>query len=123
MSLNKDFNKNESHSNDEKTVPTVPSFVLYSEGMQVRSLTLVLTDGRHITLYYQYLMEGSYNSNESEIVLKFTTTTFLLKGSNLQTLFNAIMHYDVRTIHQIASRHVSVYDEDAAVVTEIQVGE
>jgi hypothetical protein len=125
MNYNKAFNQSTqgdgNDGNNDNAKQLEKPYVLYTDRTPVRSLTLIFNTGRQVTLYYQFLMAGDYNPEQSEVSLRYTTCTVVLKGINMHILFSAIMFHDVRTVTQISSRHVKLYDEKNSVVTEINI--
>ncbi len=127
MNYNNAFNQStqggHKGGNSDNSKPQEKPYALYTDPIPVRNLTLIFDSGKNVTLYYQYLMMGEFNPEQSEIILRFTTCSVLLKGVNLQILYSAIMYHDVRTVTQISSRHLELYNEKNPVVTEIEINE
>ncbi|MBS1585843.1 MAG: hypothetical protein JSS82_09900 [Bacteroidetes bacterium] len=87
----------------------------------VRTLSLVCTDGMQQCLNYSYLMSRQLSPGKDAITLSFTSHTVVLKGSNLQALFNDFARDIPKKIMAVESRYAATKENDDAVIAEIVI--
>lgn len=93
----------------------------YPDEGHARSICFVWPDGRRMFLNYSFLVSGEYLPDESNIVLTFTSNTFVLKGVNLEGLFYDIIRQQAKQVTCIDARYNVVGDGEKFIVNEIEM--
>lgn len=93
----------------------------YSTTGHVRNLCFVQTDGRRLFLNYAYLVSGEYSPEVNTIKLVYTTHEIMLKGRNLEGLFESLMGHVPRQIMAVEKRYDGTKEDSEIVVNEIIV--
>lgn len=87
-----------------------------------RRLCFVQTDGKRKALSYGYLSTLHYDPDESMITLEYTTRhKVTIKGTNLEDLFEEIMHEVARVIIITEKRYEETGTENEVTITEINI--
>jgi hypothetical protein len=125
MSMNDDlgatFNRSNS-SNENSREVSEPCFTLYdSQQMHQppRGIEFVQSDGKSSFDYYSYLVGGTYDPEESKIALTFTTKNVVVTGTNLQSIYEAIMLQQVRSLRAANPRYAALQDDGLPMVVGI----
>ena len=94
---------------------------LYNSESNTRNICFTLLGGKRIFLNYSYLISGEYSPEENTITLTFTTHTVLLKGVQLEALFNELMQHLPKHITTVDARYNSVSEKGKSLVNGIEI--
>ena len=94
---------------------------LYDVGSMVRNVCFVIGNGQSIFFNYAYLVsvELSVTDQVNTMMVNFTSQSIILKGYNLQGLFEQLMCHIPKVIIAKNIRYVTDTDIVIGVVTEI----
>lgn len=94
---------------------------LYDVGSMVRNVCFVLGSGQSIFFNYAYLVsvELTVTDQVNTLTVNFTSQSIVLKGYNLQGLFEQLMSHIPKIIVVTNIRYVTDTDIAIGVVTEI----
>lgn len=95
----------------------------YQQAGYTRHLAFVLPNGKMEFFNYSYLVHCCYDSEQSSILLEFSSHTIELKGYRLETLAYALMAQLPRIIRCVDKRYIETVDGDGAVVNEVVMKE
>lgn len=87
-----------------------------------RRVCFIQPDGSRKALPYAHLTEHNYDPEKGEIALHFYTYLVTIKGSNLDELFEEIMHEVARVIIATDKRYEGASDSEVS-ITEIVIEE
>jgi len=126
MSLTFKFDKlnenNPKKRDGKKDMPGAEKDIeVFDKAGQVRNVCFIETDGKCLFLNYSYLVSGEFSPADRIITLTFTTHTIILKGHNLESLFEEFIEHLPKLIKCIDKRYEAMKDKSEGFVTEIIV--
>ncbi len=86
-----------------------------------RRICFIQADGSRKALPYAHLTEHDYDPEQGEIALHFYTYLVTIKGSNLDELFEEILHEVARVIIATDKRYESANEKEEVSISEILV--
>lgn len=93
----------------------------YSSASNMRNICFSLKDGRRIFLNYSYLMACEFISEESKILLSFTSHVVVLKGEQLQQLFEGLFFNTLMNVSEKEERYDDIEKRDGCFVRQILI--
>lgn len=121
--FNQNFSGNQEtdQQRDPNLKTNAPDIEFYNHYSGIRNVCFTHLDGSRIFLNYNYLVSGEYNPEQSQIILGFTTHQIILKGVNLEKLFDDLMFHSVKNIGTRDHRYNHLAGDNATVVNSIEV--
>lgn len=117
----KDRNKPQSDPETKTDVEDI-DILQYKTISSNRRLCFVQADGTRKALSYGYLSSLDYDPKESLITLEYTTRyTVTIKGTNLEDLYEEIMHEVARVIICSDKRYEDMDSTSDVSITEINI--
>ena len=124
MNLKFKFDKKNQNDPDNMQDPAASNDIeIYESESHARNVCFVEPSGRQIFLNYAYLVAGEFSPNESMITLTFTTHSVVLKGNNLEGLFESFANQTCRKIKAQDERYAQTLDPKDRFVREVVVKE
>jgi hypothetical protein len=116
------LNENNPEKREEKTMPAAEKGIeRYDTVGQVRNICFVELSGKQTFLNYAYLASAEFTPEENKIVLFFTSHTVLLKGTEMEELFEDLKTHNLKLIKCVDKRYEETLPKSKASVTEISI--
>lgn len=108
-------------NNKEKNQDEQKSIEQYKSAGTTRNLCFVQPNNKAIFLNYAYLISGEFDPDASAIILTYTTHVVTVRGSNLEGLFENLMHQSARVIACTDKRYENLEDRKEAIISELRI--
>jgi hypothetical protein len=92
----------------------------YAGESHVRNVCFFQPDGKAVFLNYGYLTSAQYDPTESCITLFFTSHTVILKGANLETLFQEFFSHIPKSITCTDERYNEI-EKHSYIINEMHI--
>lgn len=124
--MSHEFNKryNEYFSNDPTKKSTIENqsdsnIINYEQAEKgQRNICFVLKEGKQIFLGYNYLVAAEYSPEENLITLTFTTHKVMVKGYNIEKLFEDLRQQIPKTLGVMDERY-NMLEQNKVLINEI----
>jgi hypothetical protein len=121
MSL-KDRFANHSENAAEQPQPEEQKTVeLYDTPGHTRNICFVKINGDRLTLNYRDLLSREYKIEPQKITLKFTTLIVILKGQNIEKIYEYILEERMKLIKETEERYLQLNSEQQTFISEIAI--
>lgn len=87
----------------------------------VKTICFVLENGREVFLNYNYLVSGEYDPEGNSILLYFTSHIVVIKGNNMNLLFEDLMLYTPKKIIAKNKRYESISPTNESFISDITI--
>ncbi len=112
-----DLNQDKSSSLEGEKMSN-DNFDIYTH---IRNLCLIWPDNKKKFLNFSYMVSGDYNPDDGSIILLFTTNSVLIKGSNLEGLFEALINHLPKRITCTEGRYKLTVDKNDPIIDSIEI--
>ncbi len=119
MSLKDRFANHSENAAEQPQPEEQKSVELYDTPGHTRNICFVKINGDRLTLNYRDLLSREYKIEPQKITLEFTTLIVILKGKNIEKIYEYILEERMKLIKETDERYSEIVPENDTLIKEI----